>query len=144
MTPQSRKANSSRLHWSLKLMMFFVSMTVFVGCSEPASNLPIAESRPPFVSEKFPNQEVLLEGEMETYTAFADINNDGKPDLILGTNGSGHAFDHKTRKVSYGKTGFVLGEDVSIHLNESTSEVVKFKKPYWPKSGRKDGVIPDG
>lgn len=80
---------------------------------------------------------ILLETEVaKIQIAFVDMNNDKKPDLVVGS--QWHIFDdaHTGTDEKHGKFKKTKmqkdGSQLSIHLNRSTKNKIAFAKPTWP------------
>lgn len=84
----------------------------------------------------------LLDSNLKLLTAFADINRDGKPDMILGSNG--HVFSEASPRV---KESITIGEYrhyVSHLLNVTDGHEIVFDEPYWPNSHGDEGQLTGG
>ena len=116
------------------------------SCSN--STHPVTQSRvtPIRPTPKAPTKLVfdrrLLDSNLKLLTAVADINRDGKPDLILGSNG--HVFSDNAPRVKKSKTVGEHRQYVSHLLNASGGNKIVFDKPYWPNPHGDEGQLPGG
>ena len=133
----------SRLSFSTLFVAVSLSGLGLAGCSQQKET--VTQHEPvPIISDSLEFEKVLIEGDVKMYTAFADVNADDRPDLMIGTFGTGHVFDKKLQTIKPASGSHLASQDLSIQLRLNQKNTVSFESPYWPKTDVKDSVIPPG
>lgn len=128
-------------------ILFTVAVCLVASsCSKPTNPATQSKAAPTRPAQKAPTRLVfgqrLLDSNLKLLTAFADINRDGKPDMILGSNG--HVFSDKAPRV---KESITVGEYrhyVSHLLNASDGNEIVFDEPWWPNPHGDEGQLTGG
>ncbi len=135
---------NSRRNYQILVLVSVCLMTS--SCSNPTGPETQSRAAPTGHTQKAPTKLVfgqrLLESDLKLLTAFADINGDGKPDMILGSNG--HVFSDTAPQVTASVTSSEYRHYVSHLLNASDGTEIRFDEPYWPNPHGDDGQLPGG
>ena len=108
------------------------------SCSKPMNQTTQLEK----TSTKLVFDQVLLDSNKKLFTAFADINGDGRLDMILGSNG--HEFSDVAPRVRTAENYGVERRYVSHLLNKSIGDEIEFDEPYSPNPHGADGQLTGG
>ena len=130
----------------ISTLAMVVACLVVGSCSKPSTPKANSEKKGVVGNHRTPTKLVftqqLLVSELKLLTAFADINGDGKPDMIMGSNG--HVFSDSAPRVRKSNTVGEYRHYVSHLLNTSNHKQVDFGKPYWPNVHGENGQLPSG
>ena len=127
------------------LMLIFLCLLAS-SCSPTKQSAAPTESastgRTPQTPTRLVLNQRLLDGNLKLLTAFADFNRDGKPDMILGSNG--HEFSDSVPGVVASTANKDARHYASHLLNTSNGGKIEFGKPWRPNPHGEDGQLPSG
>ena len=119
--------------------LVFIAVCLSISsCSKQMNQTTQMEHAP----TKLVLDQVLLDSNKKLFTAFADINRDGRPDMILGYNG--HKFSDVAPRVQHAERYGAERHYVSHLLNKSIGDEIEFDAPYWPNPHGDDGQLTGG